>query len=111
MISIIVLLIIEIDNSRILDVAKSPKITNSQKSKHAKITRSTVYLHHTQDAVLVQFSLCAQMWPKPFYSFAGKPVGDEFFSSTVSEHHLLDKAGYCFSNESQANLFIRLSYC
>ena len=32
----------EIDNSRILNFAKSPKITNSRKSKHAKITRSTV---------------------------------------------------------------------
>ena len=43
MITIIVLPIIEIDNSRILDVAKSPKITNSRKSKHAKITRSTLF--------------------------------------------------------------------
>ena len=32
-----------IDNSRILDLTKSPKITNLQKFKHAKITRSTVY--------------------------------------------------------------------
>ena len=34
--------IIEIDNSRIQDFTLSPQITNSQKSKHAKITRSTV---------------------------------------------------------------------
>ena len=33
---------IEIDNKRILYFAKSPKITNSRKYKHAKITRSTV---------------------------------------------------------------------
>ena len=30
------------ENSRILNFVKSPKITNSRKSKHAKITRSTV---------------------------------------------------------------------
>ena len=36
--------IIEIDNSRISNFMKSPKITNSRKSKHAKITRSTVYI-------------------------------------------------------------------
>ena len=34
--------IIEIDNSRALDLTKSPKITNLRKSKHAKITRFTV---------------------------------------------------------------------
>ena len=36
--------IIEIDNSRILEIAKSPKITNSRKCRHAKFTRSTVYI-------------------------------------------------------------------
>ena len=35
-------IIIEINNSRILDSAKSQKITNSRKSTHAKMTRSTV---------------------------------------------------------------------
>ena len=35
--------VIEVENSRILDFEKSPKITNLRKSKHAKITRSTVY--------------------------------------------------------------------
>ena len=34
-------IIIEIDNSRIQNFAKSPAITNSRKSKHARITRST----------------------------------------------------------------------
>ena len=33
----------DIDNSRILDFVWSSKITNSWKSKHVKITRSTVY--------------------------------------------------------------------
>ena len=31
------------ENSRILNFAKSPKIGNLRKFKHAKITRSTVY--------------------------------------------------------------------
>ena len=41
-----VILIIEIENLRILYVVnvKSPQITNSRKSKHAKITRSTIYI-------------------------------------------------------------------
>ena len=41
-----VILIIEIENLRILYFVnvKSPQITNSQKSKHAEITRSTIYL-------------------------------------------------------------------
>ena len=39
---IIALPIIKIDNSRILEIARSLKITNSQKSKHAKITGPTV---------------------------------------------------------------------
>ena len=39
---LLVLPIIEIDNSRILDFAKIPKITDSQQYKHAKITKSTV---------------------------------------------------------------------
>ena len=41
-----VILIIEIENSRILYFVnvKSPQITNSRKSKHAKITRSTIYM-------------------------------------------------------------------
>ena len=38
-----VILIIEIEHLRILAFLKSPQITNSRKSKHAKITRSTVY--------------------------------------------------------------------
>ena len=38
------ILIIEIKNLKILDFVKSPQITNSRKSKHAKITRSTVYV-------------------------------------------------------------------
>ena len=36
--------LIETDNSRSLDFTKSPKITNSRKWCHAKITRSTVFL-------------------------------------------------------------------
>ena len=43
---IIALPIIEIDNLPILDLTKSPKIINSRKFKHAKITRSTVYIIH-----------------------------------------------------------------
>ena len=41
-----VILIIEIENLRILYFVnvKSPQITNSRKSKHAKITRSTIYM-------------------------------------------------------------------
>ena len=39
-------IIIELQSSKliILDFTKGPKITNSQKSKHAKITRSTVFV-------------------------------------------------------------------
>ena len=40
--------IIEIDNSRILDFVKGPKITNWQKFKHAKITKATV-LQYTKE--------------------------------------------------------------
>ena len=36
---IVMLPIIEINNSRILDFVKFPKIKNSRKSNHAKITR------------------------------------------------------------------------
>ena len=36
--------IIEIDNLRILDIAKSHKITNLRESKHAKMTGSTVII-------------------------------------------------------------------
>ena len=41
-----VILIIEIENLRILYFVnvKSPQITNLRKSKHAKITRSTIYM-------------------------------------------------------------------
>ena len=41
-----VILIIEIEYLRILYFVnvKSPQITNSRKSKHAKITRSTIYM-------------------------------------------------------------------
>ena len=41
-----VILIIEIENLRILYFVnvKRPQITNSRKSKHAKITRSTIYM-------------------------------------------------------------------
>ena len=41
--SLIIFYRIENDNLRIRDFMKSPQITNSRKSKHSKITRSTVY--------------------------------------------------------------------
>ena len=44
------LLSIKIDNSRVLDLVKSPKNSNSQISKHPKITRSTV-LRETKNQV------------------------------------------------------------
>ena len=42
--------IIEINNLPVLDFVKSPEITNSPKSKHAEINRSTAYsfLHFNQ---------------------------------------------------------------
>ena len=49
---VIGLLIIEIENLRILYFVnvKSPQITNSRKSKHAKIARYTIYMGNLPSA-------------------------------------------------------------
>ena len=49
-----VILIIEIEHLRILDFVKSPQITNSRKSKHAQITRSTVYMVNLPSAEYIR---------------------------------------------------------
>ena len=50
------ILIIEIEHLRILDFVKSPQITNSRKSKHAKMTRSTVYMVNLPSAENIRLS-------------------------------------------------------
>ena len=45
------------ENSRILNFGKSPKIRNSRKFKHAKITRSTVGLMAVAHNIGVQMNL------------------------------------------------------
>ena len=52
-------LIFEIGNSRIQNFTISPEITNSQKSKHSKITRPTVVptmIHDTRKTFKLLFS-------------------------------------------------------
>ena len=53
-----VILIIEIENLRILYFVnvKSSQITNSRKSKHAKITRSTIYMVNLPSAEYTRVS-------------------------------------------------------
>ena len=74
-----VILIIEIENLRILYFVsvKSPQITNSRKSKHAKITRSTIYgefsvcrIHASAEYTRVASAVCVCRIHKAHFSVA-----------------------------------------
>ena len=96
---IIIALLEKNENSRILNFAKSPKIGNSRKFKHAKITRSTVcveWSHGTPEiaTILDQYSTsvvddgstlshyCSMSWPQLNIMRGYRPMchGGHFYS-------------------------------